>query len=197
MLLGTPVLRVPSQAMLWRCMNQRGTACARSLSTITANRTVNIATAPSSHPKLWHKSQPFEHVPWRSPSTTKGTIHFLGPTKDGKPAFLNFKNGEEHQTNFGSSIEQVADVTDLRNFDPPTTLTFEGIEWVYAPSVLSEDKLVAQDKSEVEAFVRGPYFDECAQLVKTRTGAAKTIAYNFRHRQIQKVGILSSLSQDV
>ncbi|KAH7000595.1 hypothetical protein EDB80DRAFT_895786 [Ilyonectria destructans] len=136
--------------------------------------------------KLWSNTEPFEHVPWPSPSTTKGTIRFLGPTKDGKPAFLNFKRGEEHQTNFGKSLETVVDVTDLRDFEPPTTLAFEGIEWVYAPSVLSEDKLLAPDKANVEAFVRGPYFEECAQLVKDRTGAARSIAYNFRHRRIHQ-----------
>lgn len=112
-----------------------------------------------------YKTEPFEHIPWRSPSTTRGTIRLLGPTKDGKPAFLNFKKGEEHQINFGKSLETEVGVTDLRDFEPPTTLAFEGIEWAYAPSVLSEDKLLAPDKADVEAFVRGPYFGECAQLV--------------------------------
>ncbi|RSL59934.1 hypothetical protein CEP54_007076 [Fusarium duplospermum] len=80
----------------------------------------------------------------------------------------------------------VVDVTDLRDFDPPTMLALEGIEWVYAPSILSEDKLLAPEKADVDALVRGPYFDECAQLVKDRTGAAKAIAYNFRHRRIEE-----------
>ncbi|KAL7949178.1 hypothetical protein V8C42DRAFT_362543 [Trichoderma barbatum] len=134
----------------------------------------------------WVKSRPFEHVPWTSPKRTKGTIRFLGPTKDGKPAFLNFKKGQEHQTNFGASLEKVVDITDLRHFDPQTSLRVEGIEWVHAPTVLSEDKLLAPDTGDVEAFVRGPYFEECASLVKERTGAARAIPYNFRHRRIEQ-----------
>jgi hypothetical protein len=122
-----------------------------------------------------------------SSHVTKGKIRFLGPTTDGEPAFLNFKKGEEHQTNFGPSLEQVTEIMDLRHFDPPTTLAQEGIEWVYYPSVLSEDKLLAPDKSDVETFVRGPYFEECARLVKERTGAARAVAYNFRHRRIEQV----------
>lgn len=164
-----------------------GEAC----TVITAKRATSTATARSIDPKPWSKAEPFDCVPWQSPSTTKGTIRFLGPTKDGEPAFLNFKKGEEHQTNFGPSLEKVVDVTDLRYFKPPTTLAFEGIELVYAPSVLSEDKLLASDKGDVEAFVRGPFFEECAQLVKNRTGAARSIAYNFRHRRIDKVLTMS------
>ncbi|PVH78561.1 hypothetical protein DL98DRAFT_590300 [Cadophora sp. DSE1049] len=125
-------------------------------------------------------------VPCRAPRTTKGTIRFLGPTKDAQPVFLNFKKGEEHQTNFGPSLEKVVDVTDLRHFEPPTTLAFEGIEWAYGPSILSEDKLLAPNKTDVEDFVRGPYFQECAQLVKEKTGATQSIAYNFRHWRIEE-----------
>ncbi|KAK5997668.1 Oxidoreductase R1 [Cladobotryum mycophilum] len=134
---------------------------------------------------IWNKSKPFEHAPWRTPSKTKGTIRFLGPTKDGKPAFLNFEKGREHETNFGTSLEKVVDITDLRTFEPKTTVGVEGIEWVHAPSVLSEDKLLQADSKDVEAFVRGPYFEECEKLVKERTGAIRAIPYNFRHRRIE------------
>ncbi|KFG78211.1 hypothetical protein MANI_020487 [Metarhizium anisopliae] len=142
------------------------------------------ATAQNTTPG-WIKNMPFEHAPWKKPNGTKGTIRFLGATKDGKPAFLNFKKGEEHQTNFGPSLEKVVDITDLRYFEPRTTLGVEGVEWVHAPTTLSEDKLLAADKNDVEAFVRGPYFDECAQLVKETAGAAKAVPYNFRHRRIE------------
>jgi hypothetical protein len=154
---------------------------------MTVTRTFQTATSIGQFSRSWKKSQPFEHVPWQAPHVTKGKIRFLGPTTDGEPAFLNFKKGEEHQTNFGPSLEQVTEIMDLRHFDPPTTLAQEGIEWVYYPSVLSEDKLLAPDKSDVETFVRGPYFEECARLVKERTGAARAVAYNFRHRRIEQV----------
>jgi hypothetical protein len=156
-----------------------------------AEPTDKCVAAPNFHRRFWSKTAPFDHVPWRSPNTTKGTIRFLGQTKDGKPAFLNFKKGEEHQTNFGPSLQKVFDVTDLRHFDPPTTLALEGIEWVYAPSVLSEDKLLVPNRDDAEAFIRGPYFDECSSLVKSRTGATKALAYNYRHRRMQKVHIIS------
>ncbi len=183
---------IPLGSTLWRYANRTGTTGERSLHTVCAAKCpTNTANIRSTEPRPWSKTEPFEHVPWLSPSSTKGTIRFLGPTTDGKPAFLNFKKGEEHQTNFGPSLEKVIDVTDLRYFEPPTTLAFEGIEWIYAPSVLSEDKLLVSERSKVEAFVRGPYFEECAQLVKDRTGAAKSIAYNFRHRRIEEVRIRS------
>lgn len=143
--------------------------------------------ADSEVPLSWTKSQPFEHVPWKTPRATQGTIRFLGPTKDGKDAFLNFKKGEEDQTNFGPSIERQVQITDLRHYEPKLSVRTEGIEWVHAPTVLSEDKLLLPNKDEMETFVRGAYFDECAQLVKERTGAAKSLAYNFRHRRIENV----------
>lgn len=133
------------------------------------------------------KAKPSQYIPRKEPTHTKGTIRFLGPTKDGKPAFLNFKKGEEHTTNFGPSLEKVVDITDLRYIEPQATLGVDGVEWIYAPTELSEDKLVQPEKEDVEAFVRGPYFDECAQLVKERTGALKVVAYNFRHRRIEIV----------
>ncbi|TAQ88337.1 hypothetical protein B7494_g3357 [Chlorociboria aeruginascens] len=175
------ILRVPLQASPYFGVNQTYTAGSRLLHTIVEAKNPTYTAL-----QAWSKTEPFTHVPWRSPSTTKGTIRFLGPTKDGEPAFLNFKKGEEHQTNFGPSLETVVDVTDLRSFEPPTTLAFEGIEWIYAPSILSEDKLLTPNNRDVEAFVRGPYFEECAQLVKERTGAARSIAYNFRHRRIEE-----------
>lgn len=134
----------------------------------------------------WTRSQPFEHAPWIRPARTKGTIRFLGPTLDGKPAFLNFKKGQEHQTNFGQSLERVVDITDLRYFEPRTTLGVEGVEWVHQPSCLSEDRLL-KDQGEVEAFVRSRYFDECGRLVQNRTGAAEVIPYNYRHRRVEQV----------
>ena len=127
---------------------------------------------------------PFQHVPWAAPKTTKGTVRFLGPTVDMKPATLDFT---QNTSNFGPPEERVVDITDLRDFQPRTTLTTEGIEWVYAPSILSEDKVRHPDKEKSERFVRGEYFDECGQLVKKRTGASKVVPYNFRHRRIEKV----------
>lgn len=134
----------------------------------------------------WKRSQPFEHAPWIRPAQTKGTIRFLGPTLDGQPAFLNFKKGQEHQTNFGQSLERVVDITDLRYFEPRTTLGVEGVEWSHHPSCLSEDRLL-KDESEVGAFVRSRYFEECGHLVKERTGAAKVVPYNYRHRRVEHV----------
>jgi hypothetical protein len=99
---------------------------------------------------------------------------------------LNFEKGREHETNFGPSLERQVDITDLRHFEPRTSLRDEGVEWVHAPSILSEDKLLAAP-GDVEAFVRGPYFEECAQIVKDQTGASKAIPYNFRHRRIEQV----------
>lgn len=170
---------------VWGRVGHANVARRRSHATLPAEQPQ--ATAHDTAIPGWIRSKPFEQAPWKTARKTKGTIHFLGPTKDGKPAFLNFKKGEEHQTNFGPSLEKVVDITDLRHFEPQATLGIEGVEWVHAPSVLSEEKLLAPDTGDVEAFVRGPYFDECAQLVKERTGAAKAIAYNFRHRRIEHV----------
>lgn len=156
------------------------------LVTATNAPSVNAGVAPS---MTWTKTQPFEHGPWFRPPRTKGTIRFLGPTLDGKPAYLNFKKGQEHQTNFGQSLERVVDITDLRYFEPRATLGVEGVEWVHAPSCLSEDRLL-KDEGDIETFVRGRYFDECAALVKERTGAVKAIPYNYRHRRIEQVGNL-------
>jgi hypothetical protein len=107
---------------------------------------------------------------------------------DGLPAYMNFRKGLEHLTNVGPSHKRVVDVTDLRCFEPPTTLDVEGVEWVQEPSCLSEDRLLCEDRGRVEAFVRGSYFNECAAIVQGRTGAAKVIPYNYRHRRIEQVG---------
>ncbi|KAK8106859.1 uncharacterized protein PG998_008872 [Apiospora kogelbergensis] len=148
----------------------------------TIARHYSAAPAPV---ETCERNQPFQHVPGKTPAKTKGLIRFLGPTKDGQPAFLNFKKGLEHQTNFGPSLERVVDITDLRHFEPRTSLDVEGVEWVHAPSTLSEDKLVNLDKEAVESYVRGPYFEECAALVQERTKASKVVAYNYRHRRIE------------
>ncbi|KAI1841775.1 hypothetical protein JX266_012042 [Neoarthrinium moseri] len=158
-------------------------ASSRFLATVPLQQTVNSNGELT--PEVWSKGRPFEHYPWNNPPKTQGTVRFLGPTKDGKAAFLNFKKGEEHQTNFGPSLEREVSITDLRHFEPRTTLGVEGIEFVYSPTVLSEDKLLLPDKEAMETFVRGAYFDECAQLVKEKTGATKVVAYNFRHRRIE------------
>lgn len=86
----------------------------------------------------------------------------------------------------------MVDVTDLRSFEPRTTLDIEGVEWVAAPSCLSEHRLLQEDKAEVETFVRGAYFQECAEIIQDRTGAAKVIPYNYRHRRIEAVSTVSS-----
>lgn len=140
----------------------------------------------------WTKSRPFECAPWVQPGSTKGTIRFLGPTTDGRPAYLNFKKGEEHQTNIGPSVEGVYDVTDLRHFEPRTTLPIEGVEWVQLPSCMSEDRLLQDNPQNAEAFVRGEYFEECGNIVRERTGATRVIPYNYRHRRIEMVRTLSS-----
>ncbi|KAK2593004.1 hypothetical protein QQS21_009294 [Conoideocrella luteorostrata] len=145
----------------------------------------NFAASGSLNSKLWSKTKPFEHVPWQFPSQTEGTIRFLGPTKDGKDAMLNFKKGEEDQTNLGPCLEKRVTVTDLRHFEPQTTLASEGIQWTCRPSALSEDKL-SGTPVEVKEFISGTYYDECAELVKEITGAARAIAYHYRHRRIEE-----------
>jgi hypothetical protein len=139
-------------------------------------------------PEVNQQRRPFEHVPWKEPAATKGTVRFFGGTTDNKPHTLNFKKGEELQSNIGKSEELQVTITDLRNYEPPTSLSFEGLEWIHHPSVITEEKLLNPAKEEVDAFVRGPYFDECAALVKQKSGAAKAIAYNYRHRRIEVVG---------
>jgi hypothetical protein len=108
---------------------------------------------------------------------------------------MNFKRGLEHLTNIGASHKTVVDVTDLRHFEPRTTLDVEGVEWVQEPSCLSEDRLLCDDRGRIEAFVRGPYFDECAAIVQARTGAERVIPYNYRHRRIEQVAISTTSCQ--
>ncbi|CAH0051091.1 unnamed protein product [Clonostachys solani] len=111
------------------------------------------------------------------PQTTKRIVRFLGPTKDGNPAFLDFKKGHENMSIFGPSLDATVDATNLHDFMPPATLASEGIEW-YVPR--------SKIDSMFEGFIRGSYFDECTQLVKPGTGASQAVAYNFRHRRIEK-----------
>lgn len=120
------------------------------------------------------------------PDSTRGKVSFFNGTVDeGKPE-LNFKPGEELATNIKPSYVTEVDVTDLRHFNPPASLAIEGCEWVKAPTQLRESMLDDPDKAKVDSVVRAFYLDECAKLVKDRTGAAKTVAYQFRHRKMEK-----------
>ncbi|EJT70536.1 hypothetical protein GGTG_11559 [Gaeumannomyces tritici R3-111a-1] len=134
----------------------------------------------------WKRSRPFEHAPGAPPAKTRGTVRFLGATLDGLPAHLNFTKGLEHLSNIGASHKCIVDVTDLRGLEPPATLGHEGVEWLYSPSCLSEDRLLGPDPDGASAFVRTEYFDECAAIVKERTSTAKVVPYNYRHRQIRE-----------
>ncbi|KAI1429992.1 hypothetical protein F5Y12DRAFT_709538 [Xylaria sp. FL1777] len=153
----------------------------RSLGTLSS-----VAKTAAQPPLGWERTQPFELPPWLQPRKTTGTVRFLGQTLDGLPAFLNFKKGLEHLTNIGASVKKKVDVTDLRYYEPPTTLAVEGVQWLRAPTCLSEDRLVKDDSKLVDDFVRGPYFRECASIVQSQTGAAKVVPYNYRHRRIEE-----------
>ncbi|QKX52945.1 uncharacterized protein TRUGW13939_00016 [Talaromyces rugulosus] len=131
------------------------------------------------------KQKPFDHVPWKEPVSTTGTVRFFGKTTDNKAHTLNFKKGEELQSNLGKGEELDVKITDLRTYEPPVSLSLEGVEWVQHPTVLTEEKLLDANKAESDAFVRSHYFDECAALVKEKSGAATAIAYNYRHRRIE------------
>lgn len=133
------------------CRTGIGLGRNRSLATVPVEH-----TSSSSSTEAWVKAKPFQYIPRKEPTQTKGTIRFLGPTKDGKPAFLNFKKGEEHTTNFGPSLEKVVDITDLRYIEPRATLGVDGVEWIYAPTELSEDKLVQPEKEESKPLSADP-----------------------------------------
>lgn len=129
---------------------------------------------------------PFVPMPGFIPDSTRGKVSFFNGTVDEGTPTLNFKPGEELATNIKPSFVTEVDVTDLRHFNPPASLAIEGCEWVKSPTQLTEAMLDEPDKAKVDSVVRAFYLDECAKLVKDRTGAAKTKAYQFRHRKMEK-----------
>lgn len=129
---------------------------------------------------------PFVPMPGFIPDSTRGKVSFFNGTIDEGTPTLNFKPGEELATNIKPSFVTEVDVTDLRYFNPPASLAIEGCEWVKSPTQLTESMLDEPDKAKVDSVVRAFYLDECAKLVKDRTGAAKTMAYQFRHRKMEK-----------
>jgi hypothetical protein len=146
-----------------------------------------VSPVAEAGPGDFSKKKPFDHVPWKEPVSTTGTVRFFGKTTDNKAHTLNFKKGEELQSNLGKGEELDVKITDLRSYEPPVSLSLEGVEWVQHPTVLTEEKLLDANKAESDAFVRSQYFDECAALVKEKSGAATAIAYNYRHRRIETV----------
>ena len=134
-------------------------------------------------PESIHR-EPFEHKFGKIPEFTRGTVRFHAGTTDNKPATLDFTPGHQHETNIKPSEEVTVDITDIRNYDPPTTLDVEGCEWVYSPTTLKEADLLEDDKEKVKNRVEGAYFEECAKLVQQQTRSSRAVAYNWRHRRL-------------
>ena len=130
--------------------------------------------------------KPFEHATGKVPPSTRGSVRFHAGTTDEKPAILDFTPGRQHETNIKPSEEIIVNVTDIRNYEPPTTLAVEGCEWIHSPTTLKEVDLLNDDKSKVKSKVEGAYFEECAKLVQQRTKASEALAYNWRHRRLEK-----------
>ena len=128
--------------------------------------------------------KPFEHHPGNAPDITRGTVRFHAGTTDNQLPTLNFTPGHQHETNIKPSEEITVDVTDIRNYDPRTTLDVEGCEWVYSPTTLREADLLEDGKEAIKQRVEGAYFEECAKLVQQRTKSSRAVAYNWRHRRL-------------
>ena len=129
--------------------------------------------------------KPFEHNPGKVPEYTRGTVRFHAGTTDNKPATLDFTPGHQHETNIKPVEEVTVDITDIRHYDPRTTLDVEGCEWVYSPTTLREADLLHDDKDKVKHRVESAYFEECAKLVRQHTKASRAVAYNWRHRRLE------------
>ena len=127
---------------------------------------------------------PFEHNPGKVPKSTWGTVRFHAGTTDNKPPTLDFTPGHQHETNIKPSEEITVEITDIRHYDPRTTLDVEGCEWVYSPTTLREADLLEDDKDKVKHRVESAYFEECAKLVQQHTKASRAVAYNWRHRRL-------------
>ena len=130
--------------------------------------------------------KPFEHAAGTVPPSTRGSIRFHAGTTDDQPAFLDTTPGRQHETNIKPSEEKIVNITDIRNYDPPATLAVEGCEWVHSPTTLKEEDLLDEDKTKGKSAVEGAYFEEVAKLVRERTGASKTLPYNWRYRRLEK-----------
>ncbi|CAF9935786.1 hypothetical protein IMSHALPRED_010350 [Imshaugia aleurites] len=130
--------------------------------------------------------EPFEHVAGKVPPSTRATVRFHAGTTDNEPATIDFTPGRQHATNIRPNEEYIVNVTDIRDYDPPTTLAVEGCEWVHSPTALTEADLLENDREKVNLTVEGAYFQECAKLVQQRTNATRALAYNWRHRRLEK-----------
>lgn len=155
------------------------------LGTATAVQSQNYSSGTQETHSSFDR-QPFVPMPGFTPSSTRGKVSFFNGTIDEGAPVLNFKPGEELATNIKPSFVTEVDVTDLRHYNPPASLAVEGCEWVEAPTRLTEEMLDNSDKAAADALVRSFYLDECAKIVKERTGAVKTVAYQFRHRKMEK-----------
>jgi len=193
-----PVLRAPSTSSIRTNFAGASTTLPRGYSALAQERQPDVVESPPVFDRqpvferqpVFNQRQPFDPLPGFTPDTTRGKVSFFNGTLDEGQPVLNFKPGEELSTNIKPSFVTEADVTDLRNFDPPASLAVEGCEWVTAPTQLTEGILEDPDKVKVDAVVRSFYLDECAKLVKERTGAVKTVAYQFRHRKMEKGKLL-------
>jgi hypothetical protein len=138
-------------------------------------------TVEAKSPSVVHR-KPFQPAPGFVPTTTQATGHFLHTTSDGAPAFVDITGGGSNVESLPHSLE----VTNLRDYQPPVKLEFEGVEYVAFDSRLAEESLMNPDKDYVKSKVEEDYWAECAELVKKHTGAVEVVPYHWRHRQTPK-----------
>jgi hypothetical protein len=136
---------------------------------------------------------PFQPAPGFVPTATWARGDFLESTSDGGPAYVDFIQ-EGQNTNMTTRGHMIS-VTDIRNYQPRTSIAVEGCEYVDFVPKLQEEDLLNPDTEWVKQKVEGEYWAECAELVKKHTGAIEVYPYHWLHRRTPSTAMINPFKE--
>ncbi|MDI1489410.1 MAG: hypothetical protein OHK93_008688 [Ramalina farinacea] len=115
-----------------------------------------------------------------TPHFTSGTVGMFGGTKDGKEAYIDFKN---NTANINKPEEVPVKVQDMRTMNPPPTFAKNGYEFrSHVTSVTPEQLARGKDSPEAGKIVDEDYMSEVVKIIQSATGGAEVIPNGFRLR---------------
>ena len=104
----------------------------------------------------------------------------FGGTKDGKEAYIDFKN---NTANINKPEEVPVTVEDMRFMNPKPTFAKNGYESrSHVTSVTPEQLAHSQDSPEAKKIVDDDYMSEVVKIIQDATGGAEIVPTSFRLR---------------
>lgn len=159
---------------------------------------VNLSEEAASNPFVQKVFSKLGRVPFQAaegfvPTSTWARGDFLESTTDGGIAYVDFTQ-EGKNTNMTTKGHMIS-VTDIRDFQPRTSIPVEGCTYVDFTPNLQEEDLLNPDKDWVKQKVEGEFWDECAALIKKHTGAKEVYPYHWLHRRTPSAAMVNPFKE--